>query len=126
MAKSMELLYNGALELGLTLDDNKLSKFETYYEALRTWNQQINLTAITEYSSVQIKHFLDSLTCFPLVNDKIPQKPMLIDIGAGAGFPLLPLKLALPEINVTLVDSVGIEPRSLGMIPFIGKCSTWF
>ena len=58
----MDLLYNGALELGLTLDDEKLSKFETYYEALRAWNQQVNLTAITEYSSVQIKHFLDSLT----------------------------------------------------------------
>ena len=52
MAKSMDLLYNGALELGLTLDDEKLSKFETYYEALRTWNQKVNLTAITEYSSV--------------------------------------------------------------------------
>ena len=50
----MDLLYNGALELGLTLDDAKLSKFETYYEALRTWNQKVNLTAITEYSSVQI------------------------------------------------------------------------
>ena len=111
MEKSMGLLYNGALELGLTLDDEKLSKFETYYEALRTWNQKVNLTAITEYSSVQIKHFLDSLTCFPLVNDKLPQKPMFIDIGAGAGFPLLPLKLAVPEINITLVDSVGKKTK---------------
>ena len=56
MAKSMELLYNGALELGLTLDDEKLSKFETYYQALRTWNQQVNLTAITEYSSVPVSY----------------------------------------------------------------------
>ena len=76
----------------------------------------MNLTAITEYSSVQIKHFLDSLTCFPFVNDKLPQKPMLIDVGAGAGFPLLPLKLALPEINITLVDSVGKKTKFIQYI----------
>ena len=103
----MELLYTGALELGINLREEQLSKFTCYYEELRIWNQKVNLTAITEYSSVQIKHFLDSLTCFPVFNDRVPQKLKLMDIGAGAGFPSLPLKLALPEINVTLADSVG-------------------
>ncbi len=107
MSKTMELLYTGALELGINLDEEQLSKFTSYYKELRIWNQKVNLTAITEHSAVQAKHFLDSLTCFPLFNDRVPQKTKLMDIGAGAGFPSLPLKLTLPEINVTLADSVG-------------------
>ena len=103
----MELLAGGALELGITLTDGQLAQFETYYRELHQWNQRVNLTAITEYSEVQVKHFLDSLTCCLAFPEGPPANGKIVDIGAGAGFPGLPLKLVFPDFQLMLSDSVG-------------------
>ncbi len=103
----MNLLEQGARELGLNLADGQLAQFETYYRELADWNQRVNLTAITDYEGVQVKHFLDSLTACLAYPQGLPAGCRVIDIGSGAGFPGLPLKLAFPHISLTLADSVG-------------------
>ncbi len=78
--------------------------FERYYQILLEWNERINLTRIVEPSEVAVKHFLDSLSVYPLLP---PRARQLIDVGSGAGFPGLPLKLACPDLQVTLLESTG-------------------
>ena len=98
-----EILKTGATELGLTLGNNEISLFLKYLTELKEWNKKINLTAITDDRDIIIKHFLDSLTLVPfLTNQKT-----LLDIGSGAGFPGIPLKIVLPELKATLMDSVN-------------------
>lgn len=88
----------------LTVD--QLEAFELYYQELIAWNERVNLTAITDYEEVQIKHFLDSLSCLQVLTAVSPQS-RCIDIGAGAGFPGLPLKIVRPQMELTLLESVG-------------------
>lgn len=86
------------------ISDEQLAQFQEYYELLIDWNKQVNLTAITEPKEVVIKHFFDSLTpsfYFDFSNQK------MIDIGAGAGFPSIPLKICFPELEITLLDSLN-------------------
>jgi len=88
----------------LKITDDQLVSFQKYYELLIEWNQQMNLTAITEPNEVTIKHFFDSLTpslYFNFTNQK------MIDIGAGAGFPSIPLKICFPDLQLTLLDSLN-------------------
>ena len=113
----MPLLAGGATELGLALDHRQLERFEVYYRELDDWNQRMNLTSVIEYDEVQVKHFLDSLTLLPAIGGGLTQDAgaaeagladvRLVDIGAGAGFPGLPLKLACPDTRLTLVESTG-------------------
>ena len=98
-----EILKTGGAELGLAIGEKEISLFLKYLAELKEWNKKINLTAITDDRDIIIKHFLDSLTLVPfLTNQKT-----LLDIGSGAGFPGIPLKIALPELKVTLMDSVN-------------------
>lgn len=110
----LEILQNGASALGLTLNSTQLNQFQTYFEELVDWNSRMNLTAILEYEAVQTRHFLDSLTlASPQLRGESATNPFdmsqarLIDIGAGAGFPGLPLKIYFPQLKLTVVDSVG-------------------
>lgn len=111
----MELLAQSARELlGLELSAGQLAQFQQYYEEMVSRNAQVNLTAITEYEAVQLRHFLDSLTlASPVLRGDPPDAPLdlaeasLIDIGAGAGFPGIPLKILYPNLKLTLVESVG-------------------
>jgi len=110
--KPMKLLSESARHLGLRLNEEHLRAFEIYYRELVAWNEKFNLTAITDYDQVQIKHFLDSLTC--LLADEgltraICQQPgvRVIDVGAGAGFPGLPLKIVCPGLQLTLLEATG-------------------
>ena len=98
----MEKLIAGAQKLGLSLTTEQVTLFQTYYEELIRWNRRVNLTAIVDYEEVQIKHFLDSLTIAPLINESC----RLLDVGTGAGFPGVSLKIVFPDIAVTLVESV--------------------
>ena len=109
----MNQLVSGAAELGLALTAQQLEQFETYYQELADWNQRVNLTAITGYREVQVKHFLDSLSVYLAFPRGPTSSVRLIDIGTGAGFPGLPLKLALPDIHLWLVESVRKKSRFL-------------
>jgi len=101
----MELLEEGARLWGLGLSPKALAAFQIYYEELIAWNERANLTAITDYREVQIKHFLDSLSCL-LVLRRLPiERWRSLDVGAGAGFPGLPLKIARPQMEFTLLEA---------------------
>ena len=102
----MELLAAGADALGLPLASEQLERFEVYYHELVAWNRRANLTSITDYEEVQSKHFLDSLTVCLAVGDELATA-RVIDVGSGAGFPGLPLRITFPELRVELADSVG-------------------
>ncbi len=91
---------------------NAVEKFERYYALLLEWNERFNLTAITEKNDVFVKHFLDSISAAPL----IPQNASVLDIGAGAGFPSLPLKIVRDDLSVTCVDSVNKKVTFLGAV----------
>ncbi|MBF6613241.1 MAG: 16S rRNA (guanine(527)-N(7))-methyltransferase RsmG [Chloroflexi bacterium] len=111
-------LVEGAARLGFTLSERQQSRFQLYYETLLDWNSRINLTSITDYEAVQIRHFVDSLTVGATLLDELtpvgqprPQQPpagfSLLDVGAGAGFPGAPLKIIWPDIHLVLNDSIG-------------------
>lgn len=102
----MELLKTGAREWGLELTPEQIEVFELYYRQLIAWNESVNLTSITDYEEVQVKHFLDSLSCLQVLTPFAPQT-RCIDIGAGAGFPGLPLKIVRPQMRLTLLEATG-------------------
>lgn len=91
--------------VGIQLSPRQVSAFQRYESELLEWNIKYNLTAIREPEGIRTKHFLDSLTCLLAWRDHPPQT--LIDIGTGAGFPGIPLKIVYPSLKLTLVDSVG-------------------
>ena len=100
------ILQNGLQAAGLDqLSDSQLDLFDQYYNMLIEKNKVMNLTAITDPLEVQIKHFLDSLMC--LKTGLLHQNSKVIDLGTGAGFPGIPLKIACPEIHFTLADSLN-------------------
>ena len=98
-------LRRGCEALGIILTDEQVRQFLTYYEFLVEKNQVMNLTAITEYEEVVQKHFVDSLSIVKVCDMK--QVQTLIDVGTGAGFPGVPIKIAFPHIKVVLLDSLN-------------------
>ncbi|MDD4923480.1 MAG: 16S rRNA (guanine(527)-N(7))-methyltransferase RsmG [Dehalococcoidales bacterium] len=102
---SMNRLAEGAEKLGVTLDSYQLNQFEIYYLDLVDWNNRINITAITDVGEVQIKHFLDSLALVSVIKDRSNVSCRIIDVGTGAGFPGIPLKIAIPDIKMTLLEA---------------------
>ena len=91
--------------LGLRLTTRQVAAFERYEEELLAWNEIFNLTAIRDREGIRTKHFLDSLSSLLVMRDLPPNR--LVDVGTGAGFPGIPLKIAVPEMRLTLVESVG-------------------
>jgi 16S rRNA (guanine527-N7)-methyltransferase len=92
-------------QFGINLAPAQLESFEVFSAELRLWNERVNLTAITALDDVRIKHFLDSLSCLPLLRSQPAAR--VVDVGSGAGFPGIPLKIAMPSLRLTLVESVG-------------------
>ncbi len=100
-----ELTHHAQRQLGLHLTRSQLSALSLYERELVDWNMRFNLTAIRDPQEIHIKHFLDSLTCLLPMRDKPIGR--LIDVGTGAGFPGIPLKIVNPQLQLTLVESVG-------------------
>lgn len=105
MAYDLTVLENGLSELGLEINENQKECFIKYYEFLIEKNRVMNLTGITEFNEVLTKHFLDSLACVKALN--LNEIKSMIDIGTGAGFPGIPLKIVFPDIETCLLDSLN-------------------
>lgn len=100
-----DYLQEAAEAYGLCLTERMVEQFTLYYELLLEWNEKINLTAITEPKEVAIKHMIDSLSC---LDEKVfPEGASVIDVGTGAGFPGIPLKIFRPDLKLTLLDSLN-------------------
>ncbi|MFZ5968713.1 MAG: 16S rRNA (guanine(527)-N(7))-methyltransferase RsmG [Bacillota bacterium] len=102
---SIEIMKNGGNELNIDLSAEQIAQFMKYKDLLLSWNEKINLTAITEEKEICIKHFLDSLSCVstPYIKDQMK----IIDVGTGAGFPGIPIKIYYENVEMTLLDSLN-------------------
>ena len=99
-----EILKDCAEKMGIELSKKAINDFEAYKKLLLQWNEKINLTAITDEEGIAIKHFADSISVLPLIDKK---NVSMIDVGTGAGFPGIPIKIARNDIKVTLLDSLN-------------------
>jgi 16S rRNA (guanine527-N7)-methyltransferase len=115
----MEKLKAGAKELGLGLTTAQLEQFEVYYQELVDWNKRVNLTAITGYEEVQLKHFLDSLTV--ALAWQPAKGTSVVDVGTGAGLPGIPLKIVFPDIKLVMLEATAKKADFLRhIVPKLG------
>lgn len=114
MTDIRETLTSQAKELGMKVTPEQAQLFQTYMELLLEWNEKINLTSITEPDQVVEKHFLDSITL--LLWKKLKQGAKVIDVGTGAGFPGIPLKILRPDVDLTLLDGTMKRLNFLGEV----------
>jgi len=100
------ILICGAQKIGVDLHKEQINKFSRYLELLTQWNQKINLTSLKTPREIVIKHFLDSISCIKIINKYSDAKrPSVIDVGTGAGFPGMPIKIVYPYIRLTLLEA---------------------
>lgn len=113
----MYKLISGAEKLGLSLNPEQIDQFEIFRREILDWNHRVNLTSITEYDEMHIKHFLDSLTIIPFIKIFEPETNLkVLDIGTGAGLPGIPLKIILPDIKLSLLEATAKKVEFLKYI----------
>jgi 16S rRNA (guanine527-N7)-methyltransferase len=104
------ILAFGASEISVPLSGESVYAFKTYARLLREWNEKMNLTRILDDKGIALRHFVDSLTLVPFLEAEMIRQGRdsleLVDVGTGAGFPGIPLKVALPSLQITLLDSL--------------------
>ena len=110
----VDTLIEGLDKLNINLDDDGINRFKSYKELLKEWNEKINLTAITDDDEIDIKHFLDSI--IPNKLELLEGRKKIIDIGTGAGFPGIPLKIVNEDLDVTLLDSLNKRINFLNLV----------
>jgi 16S rRNA (guanine527-N7)-methyltransferase len=113
METMQEILIAGCRDLGLELTRTQIEQFQIFYQELIYYNSKVNLTAITEYQEVQIKHFLDSISVAQAAQSIFMSSINVLDVGSGAGFPGIPLKIAFPQITMTLLEATGKKVKFL-------------
>lgn len=109
----MDLVVRGANSIGIELDSYQIQLFERYYSFLRERNSSVNLTSKNALELTEIRHFLDSLQVSLALSHDMLHSGSFVDIGSGAGFPGLPMKIAFPDLRPTLIESVGKKTRFL-------------
>lgn len=105
MSEFTDILKERGRENGIEFSETQLNQFEIYFNTLVEWNQFMNLTAITDMEGVALKHFVDSVIMLKYVD--VPQNCKMVDVGTGAGFPSVPLKIMRQDIELTLLDSLN-------------------
>jgi len=105
--KFRNLMEQGLKEFSIGLSEKQVEQFYEYYQLLLQWNKVMNLTAITELEEVVTKHFVDSLSIVKIIDSEKLNKLKVLDLGTGAGFPGIPLKLAFPDMEMVLMDSLN-------------------
>ncbi|WP_024832688.1 16S rRNA (guanine(527)-N(7))-methyltransferase RsmG [Ruminiclostridium josui] len=108
-----QLLINGLAHYKIEVSDTQVEQFEKYMKLLKEWNKKINLTAIEDDKEIIIKHFIDSISIVPYVKD---EEIKIIDVGTGAGFPGIPIKIVNPKNNITLLDSLDKRIKFLNEV----------
>lgn len=116
MDREFVLQMEKELEGRVSLSDRQMEQFYRYYELLTEWNKVMNLTAITEMKEVVTKHFVDSLALGQAVSDLGEKSWKIMDVGTGAGFPGIPLKIAYPDLQITLLDSLNKRIKFLNTV----------